>query len=158
MFNLFFAPVEAPQRLPEVQVFVATYAEQKIPWPWLQSEYTNGILFIVWCQAHTVKAQILYFWLLTVMRREAWRLVNQTRREQQRLVVPLVESVSTGKFEEELLIELSIKALPSSYQQVLYLVVAGFTVREIADKLQVSVGTCHQRLCRARALLRRALA
>jgi RNA polymerase sigma-70 factor (ECF subfamily) len=100
-------------------------------------------------------------WLYAIVRRCAIDLVRHERRRRARAVEDVEEALLPGPadgFEqawEAAIVQDAIDALPAEESEVVRLVYyAGFTHREIAEYLEIPIGTVKSRTARAHARLR----
>jgi len=100
-------------------------------------------------------------WLYTIARNEALRMNKKLGRESDKVAKKMQETsvddaVDALSFDSDLdLLRDSIEMLPDKYRSVVVLVAEGYSVKEIAEKLQIRSGTVKSRTSRGREMLQK---
>jgi len=100
-------------------------------------------------------------WLYTIARNEALRMNKKLGRESDKVAKKIQETsvddaVDGISFDSDLdLLRDSIEMLPDKYKSVVALVAEGYSVKEIAEKLQIRSGTVKSRTSRGREMLQK---
>ncbi len=100
-------------------------------------------------------------WLYTIARNESLRMNKKLGRESDKVAKKMQETsvdeaVEGLSFDNDIdLLRDSIEMLPEKYKSVVALVAEGYSVKEIAEKLQIRSGTVKSRTSRGREMLQK---
>ena len=102
-------------------------------------------------------------WLYAIAKNESFRMDKKLAREENKFQRS-VEEIKLNNFNKEnetkddiLDLYSKIEILPEKYRNVMELAVIGMSVRQIADKLEIKIGTVKSRASRARWMLQKLL-
>jgi len=100
-------------------------------------------------------------WLYAIARNESLRMNKKLIREEEKLRKSLEnmqnenKNNTTGSDHEIENLHLAIEKLPDNYKSVMELVLKGFSIREIAHRLDIKAGTVKSRTSRGREMLQK---